>query len=501
MRLGLSPRGRAADTSLVRTAIAAVDPMLEERLTEARTRLLRRPAGREAHVRALIGALFLAGAVALTLGTGTHRHPAWWLYPAFLAGYALASSFAFELGAGSVLVTELALVPMLFVLPARIVPLVVVGGLALTAAREVAVGKLSLRRGLVWPPVSALHALGPALVLVAAGEPRADGRGGLVLAIAVVTQFVVDAATSGTLEWLANGVRPRELVRPLASTFAFDMLLAPLGYLAAVGARVEPIALLLPVPLAAIFAVLAHERRERLDSALELSSAYRGTALLLGDVVEADDAYTGEHSRQVLDLVLGVADRLRLDPSTRRLAEFAALLHDVGKIRIPAEIIGKPGPLNQEERSIMNTHTVEGERLLLRVGGLLGQVGRIVRSCHERWDGAGYPDGLTGDEIPLVARIVCCCDAYNAMTTDRPYRRALDRGAAIAELLEHAGTQFDPQIVDALLEVVGGVMRPDAESGLSRCPQCGNDTMLDEPVQEAGRLCLSCGLVAIALTT
>jgi HD-GYP domain-containing protein (c-di-GMP phosphodiesterase class II) len=479
----------------MRTAVAAVDPLLEERLTEARTRLVRRPAGREALVRALLAGLFFAAAGALAVAGHTHRHPAWWLYPAFAVGYAFASSIAFELGAGSVLVTELALVPMLFVLPARLVPLIVVAGLALAAAREVATGSLSLRRALVWPPVSSLHALGPAVVFVAAGEPSADGRGALVLLGAVVTQFAVDGAGSCTLEWLGNGLMPRELVRPLTWTFAIDALLAPLGYLAALGARVEPLALLLPIPLGAIFALFARERRERLDSVLELSTAYRGTALLLGDVIEADDAYTGDHSRQVLDLVLAVVDRLELDPHTRRLAEFTALLHDVGKIRVPAAIIGKPGPLTEEERAIMNTHTVEGERLLLRVGGLLGQVGRIVRSCHERWDGAGYPDGLAGGDIPLVARIVCCCDAFNAMTTDRPYRRALGREAAVAELVGNAGTQFDPQIVEVLLDVVGPQTPVGREPGLTACPSCGNRTMLDAPVQQTHRLCLSCGLV------
>ena len=102
----------------------------------------------------------------------------------------------------------------------------------------------------------------------------------------------------------------------------------------------------------------------------------------------------------------------------------------------------------------MNTHTIEGEQLLLRVGGLLGDVGQIVRSCHERCDGDGYPDGLAGEDIPLIARIVCCCDAYSAMTTDRPYRRALERGAAIAELLANRGTQFDSDVVDSVVAVV-----------------------------------------------
>ena len=104
----------------------------------------------------------------------------------------------------------------------------------------------------------------------------------------------------------------------------------------------------------------------------------------------------------------------------------------------------------------MEQHTVEGERLLLRVGGLLGEVGRIVRSCHERYDGGGYPDGTAGGEIPLLARIVACCDAFNAMTTDRSYRKAMPLGAAVAELRSASGTQFDPVVVEALIASLDG---------------------------------------------
>jgi HD-GYP domain-containing protein (c-di-GMP phosphodiesterase class II) len=185
----------------------------------------------------------------------------------------------------------------------------------------------------------------------------------------------------------------------------------------------------------------------------------------------------------------------------RRLAEFGALLHDVGKIRIPAEIIGKPGPLTAEERAIVKTHTIEGERLLRRVGGLLDDVGAIVRSCHERWDGAGYPDGLAGSAIPQVARIIACCDAYNAMVTDRPYRQAMTRSEAIIELLENRGTQFDPTIVDILVDVLGHNPVPLVSSssgeraGLLHCVQCGSHTMLDGPVSGDHRVCLRCGLV------
>ena len=103
---------------------------------------------------------------------------------------------------------------------------------------------------------------------------------------------------------------------------------------------------------------------------------------------------------------------------------------------------------------MIKSHTIEGQFILDRVGGLLGRVGEVVRSCHERWDGKGYPDGLAGEGIPLAARIVFACDAFNAMTTDRPYRAALDVDVALEELSSNAGTQFDPKVVDALVEVV-----------------------------------------------
>src|SRR5207247_5630043 len=190
----------------------------------------------------------------------------------------------------------------------------------------------------------------------------------------------------------------------------------------------------------------------RIDHALELGHAYRGAAMLLGDVVEARDAYAGSHSRDVVTLVLDVAGRLGLDAREKRAAEVAGLLHDIGKIKIPGEIINKPGKLTDEEWAIMKTHTVEGERLLSQIGGILGNVGRIVRSCHEDWDGTGYPDGLEAENIPLVARIVRACDAFSAMTTDRSYRKARPVEEAVAELQRCSGTDFDPAVVEALTE-------------------------------------------------
>jgi putative nucleotidyltransferase with HDIG domain len=186
----------------------------------------------------------------------------------------------------------------------------------------------------------------------------------------------------------------------------------------------------------------------------ELSRAYRGTAVLLGDVVEADHEYTGSHSRSVVDYSTSVADALGLDLAGRHRVEFGALLHDVGKVRIPKSIIDKPGPLNDEEWAIMKRHTIEGEDMLRKVGGALAEVGRVVRCSHEHFDGTGYPDGLRGNEIPIESRIVTCCDAYSAMTTDRAYRSALSVQAATRELHDCAGTHFDPQVVSALIAVL-----------------------------------------------
>jgi len=211
---------------------------------------------------------------------------------------------------------------------------------------------------------------------------------------------------------------------------------------------------LLVLPLAGLLLVFALERGARVRQAIELSRAYRGTTLLLSDVLEVDDEYTGLHSRSVVSLSVAVSDAMGLSSRQRRNVEFGALLHDVGKIAVPKEIINKPGPLSDDEWLVIKTHTIEGQRMLDRVGGLLSEVGRIVRSSHEKWDGSGYPDGLTGDQIPVESAIVSCCDAFNAMTTDRSYRTAMSIADAIEELQSNAGTQFSPAVVDTVVRVL-----------------------------------------------
>jgi len=376
---------------------------------------------------------------------------AWWKFALFVVLYAAVSRVEFEVGIGSAIPTQLVLVPMLFALPVGTVPLAVAAALLV---RTVGMRPWPFRDPTrVLPAVStAAHALGPALVLALAGGLPLRWSAWPVYVAALVAQFAFDLAHS-LISGKAHRVGPRRILSFVWLVYLVDIALAPVGLAVAISTRSHVELAVLVLPLVALLRFFSHERQRRLDHALELSGAYRGTAFLLGDVVEADDAYTGSHSRHVVDLVVAVADELRLPEAERRDAEFVALLHDVGKIRIPASIINKPGPLDADERALMETHTVVGEEMLERVGGLLGHVGRLVRSCHEHWDGNGYPDRLAGEEIPLVARIVCACDAFSAMTTDRPYRAARTHDEALTELHRCAGTQFDPQVVAALARV------------------------------------------------
>jgi HD-GYP domain-containing protein (c-di-GMP phosphodiesterase class II) len=435
------------------TATRTAVPELERDLLAARERLRRTLAGREWTIRGTLAAAFAVSAVALALAGRTDRHPAWWAYPAAVAAYAAVSSIRIELGSTVALPTELVLVPMLFTLPPQFVPLLVAAAMLVAAIPDVWRRRMSPQRAIVWGS-NAFFSIGPAAVFVAAGAPRPSLHGGALLALAVAAQFACDAVFTTVTERLAFGVALNQVAASLGWVFAIDGLVAPIAFGLTVANARQGGLILLGAPLLALFVVFASERRSRLDSFLDLSTAYRGTAMLLGTVVEADDEYTGDHSRQVLELVLAVSKRLGLPSHELRLAELSALLHDVGKIKIPNEIINKPGPLTREERAIVNTHTIEGERLLRPIGGLFAEVGTIVRACHERWDGGGYPDGLEGDRIPLVARIVAACDAFNAMTTDRPYRRALPHDQALAELVLCSGAQFDPEVVEALLFVV-----------------------------------------------
>jgi diguanylate cyclase (GGDEF)-like protein len=186
----------------------------------------------------------------------------------------------------------------------------------------------------------------------------------------------------------------------------------------------------------------------------DLADQYRASLVALGTALDARDGYTGGHGEATVALARRVAERLGLSDAAVAEVEAVALLHDVGKIGMPDSILRKPGKLDEHEWAVVREHPLIGERILRQVPGL-DRVASGVRHEHERWDGEGYPDGLTREAIPLTSRITLVCDAYHAMTSDRPYRQRMTHEAAAAELRDGAGTQFDPAVVRALLDALG----------------------------------------------
>ncbi len=400
----------------------------------------------------IVGGGFVAAAGTLALLSTGNRGISLPLVALYVVSIAVLSRLRFDLGAGFTVPTEVLFVPMLFALPAALVPLLVALALGLGMAPAILRGHKPVS-GLLTVPTNSWFALGPALVLTLAHDTNPGGRSAILIC-ALLAQLLCDFVANAALERLMDGLTVRELAAEVRQAYLIDMALAPLGLLTARAAVSHPRSVLLIAPLFGVLRFFSHERQVRLEQMIELNDAYRGTALVLGDVLEAKDSYTGEHTMGVVQLALHVAGLLDLDLARKRRVEFGALLHDVGKIAIPKEIIDKPGALDPQEWALIKTHTIEGQKLLLRVGGFMSEVGEIVRASHERWDGAGYPDGLRSEEIPLEARIVACCDAFDAMTTNRSYRRAMPVSAALAELADNAGTQFDPHVVAALTRVV-----------------------------------------------
>jgi HD-GYP domain-containing protein (c-di-GMP phosphodiesterase class II) len=436
-----------------------MDAGTERRLADGFARTLRAPATREAFGHGLftVGFLVAAGALALLVDAERAFSPA--LAAGFVAALAVAARVEFSTGVGFTVPTEVVFVPMLLLLPTPVVPLLAGLALLLAALAEGVLGR-SARARAPLAIADAWYSMAPAVVLIAWGQQTPDWRAWPVLVLALAAQLACDGLVTVGRMRLAVGAAPREVAAEMRHAWRVDVLLAPIGLLAAMAAEREPAAALLVLPLVLLIGVLAREREERIAHSLELGRAYRGTALLLRDVLEEDDEYTGRHTEDVVGLSVLVAERMGVDEDVRQSAELGALLHDIGKIAIPDEIINKPGPLDDAEWVIMKTHTIEGQRMLDQVGGLLGDVGIVVRASHERWDGGGYPDGLAGDAIPLASRIVSACDAYNAMTTDRSYRKAMPVAVAARELRSNAGTQFDPAVVDALLAVVDADPEP-----------------------------------------
>jgi putative nucleotidyltransferase with HDIG domain len=382
------------------------------------------------------------------------RDGLWPLAIGLAALYALALQVSFTVGAGCGAAVQLAYVPMLVLMPPALAPVLVLAVLTLTRVPEYATGRrypdrLVVAFGDTW------FTIGPALVLTLLPVGHVGTGDWWVFALCLPAQLLTDIVVSSAREWLGSGVRPGLQLRLHGFVVLVDAALTPIALVVGIAAVDHPVVLVTVLPVLGLLALLSRERERRIAETLALSHAYRGSALLMGEMLEADDPYTGgEHSRGVVVLALAVGRELGLDARAQRDLEFGALLHDIGKLRTPDEILNKPGPLTEDEWAIIRRHPIDGQAMLDRIGGALSHVGRIVRAHHERWDGGGYPDGLRGERIPLAARIIAVSDAFSAMTTDRPYREACSVDAALTELQACAGTQFDPVVVHALEAVV-----------------------------------------------
>ncbi len=302
----------------------------------------------------------------------------------------------FEFGVGFVVPEQLVVIPMLLLCPLPYVPVLIAAAGAVGLVPDFIKGSWSRDRWLK-PIADSWSYLAPVLILAtfAPGSPELSLAP--VYALAIAAQLGTDFAQTVIRNLLLDGVPISELARGFFGATRVELVLSPVALVATLAAYEEPLVLVAVIaPLVWLLDNFSKDRAARYASALELNRAYRGTVMLLSDVLEFEDEYTAQHSRSVVDLVNAVADELGIAPDERQELEFAAMLHDVGKISIPKEILHKPAALTDREFEIIKHHTIEGQFMLDRVGGLLGRVGEVVRSCHERWDGRGYPDGLAG---------------------------------------------------------------------------------------------------------
>ena len=245
-----------------------------------------------------------------------------------------------------------------------------------------------------------------------------------------------------------------------------------------------------------LLAGVAHQAKLAIANAFSFASledTFLSTVEALANALEANDEYTSTHARWITDMALLVGRELGLDTKELKRLELGALFHDIGKIGVPEAILSKDGPLTEKEWEIVRLHPELGARILAPIERL-EDVCEIVRRCHEHWDGSGYPGGLGGETIPIESRVILVCDAFHAMTTDRPYRMRLPVDEALARLRAAAGTQFDPQVVDVFL----ALDPPDARARA----QAGSDSsMRSMATRSSGRSCASRGSSEIPSTT
>jgi putative nucleotidyltransferase with HDIG domain len=316
----------------------------------------------------------------------------------------------------------------------------------------------------IYTPADAINGGLTGLVAAQVSQAAGDGLGAIAIATAaaVVTHQLLGVGFSALTVQLRGSGSGWAVIQTLAPVMPPSVLLwvAVLAPLAVAYDTLSPwaVVLFLFPALAAqrLFVMYQHQRRLATDLSeanRSLERANLSFASALVTTLDARDRYTAGHSAAVAVYSRDVAQRLGLPAETQQLAHLSGLLHDIGKIGVPPGVLEKNGPLTLQERQKMEEHSVIGERILANVEAY-AEIARIVRHHHERLDGQGYPDGLSGDDIPLISRIICVADAYNAMTSDRPYRDAMPVATARSRLLQAAGTQFDAEVVAAFDELL-----------------------------------------------
>ena len=411
----------------------------------------------------VVDALALAGLIAVCgalASVGSTRSIDVFAVVAGLVLCMAAGQIQFAVRGGSATTMQLVFVPLWFAVPPALLP--AIAGLGQFGSAYLASRSGPRAQAAAFRPMAALGdgwlAVAPAVLIALWGGGEVSmGLFPLVM-LATASQLVVMAGLRGARHGVARGRSVGEWFVAARGAALVDLGLAPLGLVVAVAMQGVDWTVLFVVPLMVLMRQFALERDVRAEQARQLAEAYRGTAALMGDVLEADDEYTGgEHTDGVVAMAIGVGRALELDADRMQTLELGALLHDVGKLRVPNEIINKPDRLTEAEWEIIKQHPAIGEEMLLRVGGALADAAPIVRGHHERYDGGGYPDGLAGEDIPLEARIITVCDSFSAMTTDRSYRKGMSHPEAVLELRRCTPGQFDPVVVAALELSLGDV--------------------------------------------
>jgi putative nucleotidyltransferase with HDIG domain len=438
-------------------------------------------------VRTTVYVLALAAAVtglAFGLVMSGHRLGSLWTVIVLAAAAAVAERGSVQLERGVAMESSISNLPVLFAA-------VVCGPIA-----AMVVGAASMLGALDWPRMRLItYSLTRALVGALTGLVAAWAAGltsstvGSVAIAVAVGALAVEFADLGFLcltAWLRDkSVRP--IARVLLPITALSVpLYAPLvGLLALAYTDIStwtlPLFLIPALAAQRLFGLYQDQRRLASDLSLvnqRLERANLSFATALVATLDARDRYTAGHSAAVAIYARDIAGRLGLSEEDQQLAHLCGLVHDIGKIGLPPGLLEKPGALTLEERRQMQEHSAIGERILAKVDDY-AEIARIVRHHHERMDGMGYPDGIGGEEIPLISRIIAVADAYNAMTSDRPYRDAMPSRVARMRLAQGVEGQFDTSVVAAFEAILAGA-RENYRSGT------GHDFTLDAQDQYSG---------------